>query len=197
MYDEKLEFESDEFGIVTLDWGDVSELRSRFDQQICFDNGDVKQGFLTVKEEPLVLISDGTEQHYPLSELLSITSSSVDRKGLCDGKLSLGIDANVNQLDYIAMARVQLRTAVSSEVDFIYNYSKSTSDESEKVVTDTSRFTTYFDWLYSSKMFFRIFDYENFTDLLQNINARDTIPVAIQDACFRAFERFQFKALLK
>ncbi len=41
MYDEKLEFESDEFGIVTLDWGDVSELRSRFDQQICFDNGDV------------------------------------------------------------------------------------------------------------------------------------------------------------
>ncbi len=56
MYDEKLEFESDEFGIVTLDWGDVSELRSRFDQQICFDNGDVKQGFLIVKEEPLVLI---------------------------------------------------------------------------------------------------------------------------------------------
>ena len=52
-----------------------------------------------------MLISNGTEQHYPLSELLSITSSADDRKDLWDGKVTLGIDinsGNVNQLDYLA-----------------------------------------------------------------------------------------------
>lgn len=183
MYDDELEFESAEFDTIIFDWEDISELRSRFDQQIRFANGEVKQGFLIVKEEHLVLISGGTEQHYPLSELLSITSSSDERKELWDGKVSLGVDinaGNVNQLDYMASAQVQRRTPFSRfRADFIYNYSKSTRDEDEKVITDTGRFTTYFDWFYSSTLFFRMFDYERLTDLQQNINARDTLGISL------------------
>ena len=183
MYEDELEFDSDEFDTLIFDWQEVSELRSRFDQQIRFANGEVKQGFLIVKDEHLVLISGGTEQHYPLSELLSITSSSDDRKDLWDGKVSLGIDVNagnVNQLDYSARARVQRRTPFSRfSADFIYNYSKSTLDEGDNVITDTSRFTTYFDWFYSSKIFFRLFDYEHFKDLQQNISSRDTLGVSL------------------
>jgi len=183
MYDDELEFESDEFDIIIFDWQDISELRSRFDQQIRFANGEVKQGFLIVKEEHLVLISGGTEQHYPLSELLSITSSSDDRKDLWDGKVTLGMDVNsgnVNQLDYMVTALLQRRSPYSRfRADFIYNYSKSTRDNDEKVITDTSRFTTYFDWFYSSQMFFRMFDYEHLSDLQQNISARDTLGVSL------------------
>jgi len=183
MYDDELEFESSEFDTIIFDWEDISELRSRFDQQIRFANGEVKQGFLIVKEEHLVLISGGTEQHYPLSELLSITSSSDERKELWDGKVSLGVDinaGNVNQLDYMASAQLQRRTPFSRfRADFIYNYSKSTRDEDEKVITDTGRFTSYFDWFYSSTLFFRMFDYERLTDLQQNINARDTLGISL------------------
>ncbi|KGJ89791.1 DUF481 domain-containing protein [Colwellia psychrerythraea] len=183
MYEDELEFESDEFNTFIFDWQDVKELRSRFDQQIRFANGEVKQGFLIVKDEHLIIISDGTEQHYPLSELLSITSSSDDRKDLWDGKVSLGIDVNtgnVNQLDYMASARLQRRTPFSRfKIDFIYNYSKSTLDEDAQVITDTGRLTAYFDWFYSSKMFFRVFDYEHFTDLQQNISSRDTLGVSL------------------
>jgi len=183
MYEDELEFESEEFDTLVFDWQDISELRSRFDQQIRLANGEVKQGFLIVKDEHLILISGGKEQHYPLSELLSITSSSDVRKDLWDGKVTLGVDANtgnVNQLDYTASARVQRRTPFSRfRMDFIYNYSKSTLVEDAKVITDTSRLTTYFDWFYSSKMFFRMFDYEHFTDLQQNISARDTLGVSL------------------
>ncbi len=183
MYDDELEFESEKFNTITFDWKDVTELRSRFDQQIRFANGEVKQGFLIVKDEHLVLISGGSEQHYPLSELLSITSSSDDRRGLWDGKVSLGIDVkagNVNQLDYSARARVQRRTPFTRfNVDFIYNYSKSIIEENDKVITDTSRFTSYLDWFYSSKIFYRIFDYEHFTDLQQNIKYRDTLGLSL------------------
>jgi len=183
MYDDELEFESEEFDTIIFDWQDVSELRSRFDQQIRFANGEVKQGFLIVKEDHLVLISGGAEQHYPLSELLSITSSSDDRQGLWDGKVSLGLDVNsgnVNQLDYLASARIQRRTPFTRfRADFIYNYSKSTLDEEGTVITDTSRLTSYLDWFYSSSVFFRVFDYEHFSDLQQNIDARDTIGLSL------------------
>ena len=36
MYDDELEFESEEFDTIFFDWQDVKELRSRFDQQIRF-----------------------------------------------------------------------------------------------------------------------------------------------------------------
>ena len=64
MYDDELEF--DEVDTITFDWDKVTELRSRFDQQIRFANGEVKQGFLIVKEQHLVIVSSVSEQHYPL-----------------------------------------------------------------------------------------------------------------------------------
>lgn len=183
MYDDELEFDSDEFNLVTFDWEDVAELRSRFDQQIRFASGEVKQGFLVVKDEHLVLISGGTEEHYPLSELLSITSSSDDRKELWDGKVSLGIDVNagnVNQLDYLANATIQRRTPFTRfKVDFNYNYSKSIIDDVGKVITDTTRFTSYLDWFYTNDVFFRVFDFEHYSDLQQNIESRNTIGLSV------------------
>lgn len=183
MYEDELEFDSEEFNTIIFDWKDVTELRSRFDQRIRFANGEVKQGFLIVKDDHLVLISNGSEQHYPLSELLSITSASDDRKGLWDGKVSLGIDVktgNVSQLDYSASARIQRRTPYTRfSLDFIYNYSKSSIEDNDQVITDTSRFTSYLDWFYSSSIFFRMFDYEHFTDLQQNIKYKDTIGLSL------------------
>lgn len=182
MYDDELEFESDEFDAVTFDWEDVEELRSRFDQQIRFDSGEVKQGFLIVKNKHLILISEGKENHYPLSQLLSITSSADDRTELWDGKFTLGIDissGNTNQLDYSGNASIQRRTPFTRfNVDFIYNYSKSTQELAEKVISDTTRLTSYLDWFYSRTVFFRLLDYEYYADFQQNINSRSTIGLS-------------------
>ena len=183
MYDDELEFDSKEFNRLIFDWQDVRELRSRFDQQIRFANGEVKQGFLIVKNNHLVVISGGSEQHYPLSELLSISSTSDDRKELWDGKGSLGIDAsagNVNQLDYLVSARIQRRTPFSRfRVDLNYNYSKSTLAGDEQVIADNNRLSTSFDWFYSIKIFIRMLDYEHLRDVQQNIRSRDTLGVSL------------------
>ena len=48
MYDDELEFDSDQLGKQIFDWEDVEELRSRYDQQIRFANGKVKRGFLII-----------------------------------------------------------------------------------------------------------------------------------------------------
>jgi len=183
MYDDELEFDSDEFGIKSFDWEDVSELRSRFDQQIRLADGEVVQGFLIVKEGKLTLISNGTEQHFPLSDLLSITSAAEQRKDLWDAKVSLGVDisqGNSNQIDYLLTAEVQRRTPTSRlKADFIFNYSESSGDSAKIVTVNSRRFNTYYDWLYSADMFFRVIEYENYSDLQQNIDERHSIGASL------------------
>jgi len=179
MYDDELEFDSEEFGLKTFDWQDISELRSRYDQNIRFSDGKVVQGFLIVKDEKLILISNGEEQEFPLTELMSITSTVDERKELWDAKISFGMDVskgNTNQLDYIMTAKVQRRTPYTRlRSDLVYNYSKSTQDEDDKVLTDMTRLTSYMDWFYSGRVFFRLFDYEYYSDLQQNIKSRHSL----------------------
>jgi putative salt-induced outer membrane protein YdiY len=179
MYDDELEFDSDEFDIRTFDWRDVSELRSRYDQSIRFSDGKLVQGFLVVKEGKLILISGGKEQEFPLSKLMSITSAADKRKDLWDAEISLGLDAssgNTNQIDYVMTAKIQRRTPYTRfRSDFTYNYSKLTQEETNKTLTNMSRLTSYMDWFYSDKIFFRLFDYEYYSDLQQNIKSRHSL----------------------
>jgi hypothetical protein len=179
MYDDELEFDSDEFGITTFDWDDVSELRSRYDQRIRLASGEVVQGFLIVRTNEVSLISNGTERKFPLTDLMSITSAADSRKELWDTKISIGIDVssgNVNQLDYILTARAQRRTPFTRlRTDITYNYSEPTTEENSQPVVDYSRLTSSMDWFYSQKIFFRLFDYEYVSDFQQNIQSRNSL----------------------
>lgn len=183
MYDDELEFDSDEFGIKSFDWEDVSELRSRFDQQIRLADSRVVQGFLIVKDGKLTLISGGTEQHFPLSDLLSITSAADKRIDIWDMKISVGVDinqGNSNQIDYLLTAEAQRRTPASRlKADFTFNYSESSENNTTRVTDNSRRFNTYFDWLYSADIFFRVVEYENYSDLQQNIDERHSIGTSI------------------
>lgn len=183
MYDDELEFDSDEFGIKSFDWKDVSELRSRFDQQIRLADGRIVQGFLIVKEGHLKLISGGTEQNFPLSDLLSITSAADKRRDLWDAKVSLGIDfsqGNSNQLDYIVTAEVQRRTPTTRlKVDFDFNYSESSTDEQSVVSVNSRRLNAYLDWFINADIFLRAIEYENYSDLQQNIKVRHSLGVSL------------------
>jgi putative salt-induced outer membrane protein YdiY len=183
MYDDELEFDSDEFGVKSFDWDKVSELRSRFDQQIRLADGRIVQGFLIVKNGKLSLISEGTEQYFPLSDLLSITSAADARKDLWEAKVSLGVDVssgNVNQIDYVVSAQAQRRTPINRlKADFIFNYNESTGNSEKIVNVNTRRLNTYFDWFYSPKLFFRVVEYENYSDLQQNIKVRHSVGTSL------------------
>ena len=184
MYDDELEFDSDEFNLLTFDWDDVAELRSRFDQSIRLTSGKVIEGFLIVKEGKVTILSNGQAHEFPLSELLTITSSSESRKNLWDGHVKLGanfLKGNVGQQDFTVSSVFQRRTALSRfRTDLTYNYSLlENKGEGEDLVNANSlRITSYFDWFYSPKIFFRLFDAEHFSDELQNIKSRNTIGLA-------------------
>ena len=41
MYDDSLEFDSDEFDMQTVDWGDVKEIRTKGTMQVAFEDGTI------------------------------------------------------------------------------------------------------------------------------------------------------------
>jgi putative salt-induced outer membrane protein YdiY len=184
MYDDELEFDSEEFDRLIFDWEDVAELRSRFDQQIRLSDDSILEGFLIVKKGRVTILSDGVPYDFPLSDLLSITSSGETRKNLWDGRVNLGINflkGNIGQEDYTGTLKLERRTPETRfNSTVFFNYSEvSEKDDSEDIVkADSIRVSSYFDWFYTANIFIRIVDYEYFRDSLQNINSRNTVGAA-------------------
>jgi putative salt-induced outer membrane protein YdiY len=184
MYDDELEFDSEEFDRIIFDWEDVAELRSRFDQRIRLSDGSILKGFLIVKGARVTILSDGKPYDFPLSDLLSITSSGEMRRNLWDSRISLGMNflaGNIGQKDLNSTIKVERRTPETRfNTSLLINYSE-VSDKEDKtrvVKADSQRVNSYLDWFYTADIFIRLIDYEYFSDSLQNINSRNTIGAA-------------------
>lgn len=185
MFDDQLEFDSVEFDLHLFNWEDVAELRSRFDKQIRLSNGQIVEGFLIIKDGKLTIISNGIAHEYPLSDLLSITASSEKRLNLWGGKFGVGLNflkGNVEQSDYTVTAKIERRSPlIRFRSDFIYNYSKQNNKELDSTIVSANsrRLTSYLDWFFSGDMFFRLLDFEHFSDELQNIKSRNILGSAL------------------
>jgi putative salt-induced outer membrane protein YdiY len=184
VYDNELEFDSEEFNIQTFDMEDVKELRSRFNQSIRLRNGTTVVGFVILKEGELSILSGGEKVTYPISELFNLTSSSESRIALWDGNIDIGINflkGNVGQQDYTVSSTLQRRTTASRlRFDFVYNYSELEEEgKSDIVKANSRRFSSNYDWLYTPKVFFRVIDLELFQDEIQNIESRNTLGLSL------------------
>jgi len=185
MYDEELEFDSDELDLQTIDWEDVAELRSKNWQSIRMQDGTIAEGYLVVKEGRLSLVKRGKTTHFELLDILSIAASGQNEFDLWDGYVNLGLNlrkGNTVQFDYTFSAGMQRRSASNRfKADYIANYSQyENTDTEETIVTANSdRLTFIYDWFFSQKIFLRATDFEYLSDEFLNIEYRFRYGVAI------------------
>ena len=188
MYDDVLEFDSDELDMQTIDWEDVAELRSKDWLSIRMIGRVIADGYLVVLDGKLTLVNNGVSTNYRLDQLVSIASSGKNEWDLWDGYANLGFNVrsgNTEQLDYTVTAGVQRRSSSSRfKTDYTANYSKSEVDDEfgtpvEVKTADSQRLTSVFDWFFSQKIFFRAADVEYFSDEFLNIDARISYGVAL------------------
>ncbi len=185
MYDEKLEFDSDELDLQTIDWEDVAELRSKELQSIRMFDGTIAEGYIVIKEGQLTLVKDGVATPYELSNLLSIASSAQNERDLWDGYVNVGInlrEGNTVQIDYTFAAGVQRRSASSRfKTDFTADYSRYTDQDTDetKVTADSQRLTSSYDWFFSPKIYLRAADFEYISDEFLNLDYRIRYGIAV------------------
>jgi putative salt-induced outer membrane protein YdiY len=178
MYDEQLEFDSDELDVQTIDLEDVAELRSKNWQSIRMFDGTIAEGYLVIKDGQLSMVKHGVTTHYELGQLLSIASSSKNERDLWDGYINLGInlrDGNTVQVDYTLAAGIQRRSASSRfKADYTADYSRYVDQDTDetKVTADSERLTSSFDWFFNPKIYFRAADFEYISDEFLNLDYR-------------------------
>ncbi len=178
MYDESLEFDSDELDELTLDWGDIKEVRSAGTMQIGFEDDIVATGQLFVEGDTVRVMGD-EDQTYSRSDLLTITAGAPKEINYWSGKLTLGAnirEGNTEQTELSSKANFKRRTP-RDRIDFDYlgNFNRTFGE----VAADNQRVTVGWDRYFSKRFFWTPVSGEYYRDPFQNIGSRWTLGMGV------------------
>ncbi|GIU08667.1 MULTISPECIES: DUF481 domain-containing protein [unclassified Shewanella] len=171
LYDDKLEFESDELDTVYIDWEDVKVLQSSRLVSIGFTDLTTKTGRLLVENGKSYI--NGEE--FDNSQIMTIIAGDQSEANYWSSKITLGANfrsGNTDQIDYSALAKTIRRTTESRfNLDYIGNYSK--TDGENRI--NNHRINTNFDWFISKQFYLRPVFAEVYKDPFSNIAYRATL----------------------
>lgn len=175
LYDDKLEFESDELDTLFIDWEDIKALQSRSLVSVGFTDLTTKTGQLIVEDGKTLI--DGEE--FDRNRIMTIIAGGQTEANYWSSKISLGANlrsGNTDQVDYSAIANAHRRTTESRyNLDYIGNYSKTDGDNT----INNHRINTNFDWYLSKQFYLRPVFAEVYIDPFLNYEYRATIGFGI------------------
>jgi len=178
MYDEKFEFDSDELGVLKLDWDDIAELRSSRTVQVGRETGEPLIGRLLVDGEQAKIVGD-EETPFARSEILTIIVGEPKEINLWSVKLTLGGNfrsGNTDQVEYSARGSA-VRRSVKDRVSFEYIGNLSSIDSVENA--NNERFNAKWDRFLSRRLFLNLVGAEWFRDPFQNLSSRTSLTTGV------------------
>ncbi len=128
MYEEVLEFDSDEFDLQSLDLEDIQQIRSAQTVQVAFLDDVIAVGTLLVDGDEVRVMG---EQEYRSRrvQILSITAGQPKESNYWSGKLSAGLNyrtGNTEQTEFNGKVGLMRRTPRNRiKIDYLGNFSES------------------------------------------------------------------------
>jgi hypothetical protein len=180
LYSDQLEFDSDEFGLQTLDWDDVAQLLSHGTMRVSIDSPEgsrVFDGVVTVDKEMITIVSSAGVEKFDRSLLISITPGAASEQDNWSTKISFGLNftrGNSELTDYILKLNVKRRTP---ENRFVVDYLGNRSESGDLQTVNNHRLNTFFDIFAAREYFWRPVFFEYYRDPFQNIDNRTTIGI--------------------
>jgi len=175
LYRKKLEFDSDELGLLVFDWKDVKRFWGHRIFSVRLEGPIIVDGLLQVTEDKIFVTVGEERQEFERSQLVSIALGEPKEINLWSAKLSFGLNfssGNTEQTQYTAIGTAKRRTSATRFVlDYLGNYTRTGGDET----VNNHRFNSYFDYFMTRKYFFRPFFGEYYRDSIKNIKHRATV----------------------
>jgi len=179
MYEEKVEFDSDELDFLVLDWEDVAKVRGHGVHSVYIEGYGTITGNLQVDEEKAIVNEGDETREFPRNLVVSIAKGEPKESNYWTGKISLGLNVskgNTDQEDYSTTANIQRRT---SRTRLTLNYLGSNSLTRGIQTANSHRADGTYDIFKSRKYFLRPVFGEYFRDTFSNIAHRYTVGIGI------------------
>jgi hypothetical protein len=178
VYDETMEFESDELDNLSLDLDDIRQIRSGRPMQVRFTDDAVLFGKLLVQGDS-VRVLDGESKAYTRDEVMTIIAGRPKEWNYWSGKISLGFSLRRGNSDVFEVnSKVNIkRQTVENRIsfDYIANYNVTNSEE----VANNQRVTVGWDKFINRRLYVSPVFFEYFRDPFQNIADRYTIGAGV------------------
>lgn len=178
LYDDSLEFDSDELGINHIDWEDVVELRSAQVLQVRPRRGESVTGKMLVKDGKATVVGVDTVVFHQ-EEILTITAGIPREINYWSGEISGNANYQSGNTDQETLnVRVKLKRRTVEQrfiIDYSGNYEETDNEETENnhtVSGDWDRFVT-------DRFFWSPLVAEYHKDKFQNIEHRITMGVGL------------------
>ena len=176
LYSFVLEFDSDELGVLKIDWDDVRRLRSAEHISLQVENRDVSQesfvdtGKLVINKNRAYLIRDGKTTLYFRQRIISIAEAADNELGLWTGEISTGANIKAGNSDLIDAVIGFSAIRRSAVTHFSLDYSGNFSRAGDIETINNHRLKSDFDLYRNANLFWRIYDAEYYRDTFKNID---------------------------
>ena len=185
LYNYKLEFESDELDVLTLDWEDIAIIRSAGLQAVGYEDTSVGRAPLTAYGQ-LTLIGDtATVGSGPdattlsRAQIITIAKGTQKEIDLWTGEVAIGANAQRGNSDLTDASVYMKARRRASTTRFFADYRGQFSRTDEEETSNNHRINSYFDWFRTSRLYWRVVYAEYFRDRFQNIQNQLTLGTGL------------------
>jgi len=179
MYNDKIEFDSDEFDIQHIDFDDVKQLKSHSTVSLNVDGKGDLEGKLYIKDEAITLITSEGNTSINKTDIISFTHGANEESSYWSGKISAGVSKNSGNTDkseFNIKGELKRQTSLTRlTANYLGNYGKSDGVETE----NNHRFHTNFDIFQTRNFFWRPVFAEYYRDPFQNIAQKYTYAIGV------------------
>ena len=176
MYDDSLEFDSDEFDMQTVDWGDVKEIRTKGTMQVAFEDGTIAVGQLFIDQQTVRIMGD-EDRTFPRAGVLSITAGAPKEINYWSLKASVGAnlrEGNTEQVETTGKLNAVRRTPKNRiNIDFLSTFNRTEGE----TAADNQRANAGWNRFLSKRFYVTPVYGEWYRDPFVNIENRWTIGV--------------------
>ena len=170
LYDDAVEFDSEELEELRLDWEDVRVLRTARAVQVRFKDQTQVTGRVVIDASTVRVLGD-TEQQFPRAELVSIAPGEPRELSYWSGNITFGFNLrtgnNSDQVEANTVASARRRTVTTRVVlDYVANYNLT----DEIAVTNNQRANGAMDWFVTARFFVRPIVAEYFRDPFRTLH---------------------------
>ena len=179
LYDDDVEFDSPEFGLLTISLSDIKRMKSYGMMRVNIDNAAIFVGLVDYANGEITIHSGNNSYTFDKRSIISLSTAKTKERYLWAGDITLDYDlrrGNTDQSNATLKVSLKRRTPKNRfAFDYLGRYSKSNG---EKTAED-SRINAKYDYFLSKYFFVTPLFGEYYRNYFQNIKHQTTLGSAL------------------